>query len=573
MPQTVRRAASFWASASIFTKIASLITVSAAVVCIALFSLLNREKIKLAESGLRDLATEVTRQNAAAISGAVRFRKADDVETTLTAMIDSVGARGLGAAAFSADGTALVTKGSMADDRALAQRAMSEGAVMWSSDGLRIASPIVSSQGGAPVGALVTAWTLDPIKADLRRSLASDIAISAALLAFMIVGSLMILRRAVTQPLEDVRKSLRDVASGAYDGPLLHLERGDEIGQFCRDLSELRERLTDAKHADAAREAARSEQDAVVKTLSQCLARCAEGDFTTRISTPFPDDYEALRHDVNQTADALSDVLGGVTDLSLQIRDGVATLSSDASDLSRRSESQAATLEETAAALEQLTQSVRHTASGAREISRVADDARTEAEVSGRIVRETFDAMGQIETSSSQIAKIIGVIEDIAFQTNLLALNAGVEAARAGEAGLGFAVVASEVRALAQRSSDAAKEIKTLISSSTQHVSDGAALVSQAGDALTSIVDRVNDIAGEIAKMAATVEEQSAGIGEINSGVSHLDQLTQQNAGMAGQTADASQFLRKNAEELGQMVARFSLATSSAEVERTRRAG
>ena len=561
MPQSVRHVTQRITSASVFAKVAGLIAVSTAVVCVALMLLQARQSSRLAEDGLRDLATEITRQNADALSGAIRFRKVEDIDAKLTAIIEGVGPRGLGAVAFTADGEVLVETDARANDLALAREAISANAVVWSDTGLTLAAPVRASQGDAVVGALVTAWTLAPITADLNRRRLVDAAMSGALMLLMIGGSLMLLRRGVTQPLEAVGASLRNVAHGQYDGQMLYLDRSDEIGQFCRDLAELRERLTDARHAEAAREASRNQQDTVVKTVSQSLARYADGDFTTRITEPFPEEYEALRQNVNQTADALSDALRSVTDLSLGIRDGLAHLSSDAGDLSRRSESQAATLEETAAALEELTQSVRHSASSAREISSVANHAREEAEASGRVVRETFDAMGQIENSSAQISQIIGVIEDIAFQTNLLALNAGVEAARAGEAGLGFAVVASEVRALAQRSFEAAKEIKTLITDSTEHVANGSNLVSQAGDALSSIADRVNDIALEISKMASTVEDQSSGIGEINSGVSHLDQLTQQNAAMAGQTSDASHRLRSNAEELGQLVARFALAS------------
>ena len=172
---------------------------------------------------------------------------------------------------------------------------------------------------------------------------------------------------------------------------------------------------------------------------------------------------------------------------------------------------------------------------------------------------DTISAMTQIENSSAQIAQMIGVIGDIAFQTNLLALNAGAEAARASEADCGFAIVASQVRALAKRSSEAAKKIKTLITDSTQHVSDRSALVAKAGEALTSIVDCVGSIAAWVTQVTTAVEEQSTGIGEINTGVSHLDQMTQQNAAMAGQTSGASHALREDAADLGRMVARFTL--------------
>ncbi|MBC7477338.1 MAG: hypothetical protein H7317_04495, partial [Pseudorhodobacter sp.] len=234
-------------------------------------------------------------------------------------------------------------------------------------------------------------------------------------------------------------------------------------------------------------------------------------------------------------------------------------ISQSSEDLSRRTENQAATLEETAASLDELTASIRTAAESAREVEGIVRSARHEAEESGLVVQGAVKAMTEIEHSSDQISQIIGVIDDIAFQTNLLALNAGVEAARAGEAGKGFAVVASEVRALAQRSSAAAREIKTLISASTQHVGRGVEQVGRAGTALENIVARVSHISTLVSNIASAAAEQSTGLAEINLGVTQLDQVTQQNAAMVEQSTAASQSLNQEAASLAELVAHFTV--------------
>jgi methyl-accepting chemotaxis protein len=249
----------------------------------------------------------------------------------------------------------------------------------------------------------------------------------------------------------------------------------------------------------------------------------------------------------------------GVIENADLIQGEASEISSAADDLSARTERQAATLEQTASALDELTSSVKSAAEGAAHANSLVDTARENAEASGDVVREAVDAMGEIEASSQQISKITGVIDEIAFQTNLLALNAGVEAARAGEAGRGFAVVASEVRALAQRSSDAAKEIAGLISSSSTHVKRGVGLVGQAGDALGGIEKSVADIHNFVAEIAVSARQQSSGLAEINIAVTKLDQVTQQNAAMFEQTTAASHSLTQEAETLSATVAQFHI--------------
>ena len=241
-------------------------------------------------------------------------------------------------------------------------------------------------------------------------------------------------------------------------------------------------------------------------------------------------------------------------------------LSSASSDLSQRTENQAATLEQSAAALEQLTSSVKLSARGAIDARKMTEDARQKAESSHEVVARAVDAMNGIESSSGKIANIISVIDDIAFQTNLLALNAGVEAARAGEAGKGFAVVALEVRNLARSCSVAASEIKDLISQSSVQVKRGVDLVAKTGEALQEIVHHVRQVADQVSVMATASSEQSVALAEINVGVLHLDQVAQKNAAMAEETTAAIQVLDADAAELTEVVLRFRYANAVARI-------
>lgn len=294
----------------------------------------------------------------------------------------------------------------------------------------------------------------------------------------------------------------------------------------------------------------RSDVATMSADLAEGLGTLRTGDFITQIVAPFPEDFEHLRNSFNDTVTHFSSFSNDLKETSEGLQHSAGEITSASQDLSRRTEKQAATLEQTSAALEELTTSIRSVAEGARSVERTVSEAKEEADKSGTVVRNAVAAMTEIETSSEHISQIIGVIDDIAFQTNLLALNAGVEAARAGEAGKGFAVVASEVRALAQRSSDAAKEIKTLISGSTQQVEKGAELVGKTGEVLNSIVDRVGYISTLVSEIANGVSEQSAGLDEINIGVSQLEQVTQKNAAMVEETSAATQLLQNDASQI-----------------------
>jgi methyl-accepting chemotaxis protein len=296
-----------------------------------------------------------------------------------------------------------------------------------------------------------------------------------------------------------------------------------------------------------------------VEQIAVGLSRLAEGNLEHRIQTEFIPALEPLRVDFNASLEALEQSMSAVSGNTLAIRSGAGEISSAADDLSRRTEQQASSLEETAAALEEITVTVKKTAEGARHARDVVSTAKVDADKSGDVVREAMAAMTDIDKSSKQISEIIGVIDEIAFQTNLLALNAGVEAARAGDAGRGFAVVASEVRALAQRSAQAAKEIKGLISASTAQVAQGVRLVTRTGEALGRIVTQVVEINTVITDIAASAQEQSTGLQQVNTAVNEMDQVTQKNAAMVEEMTAAAHGLAGETEELGQLVARYQI--------------
>lgn len=317
--------------------------------------------------------------------------------------------------------------------------------------------------------------------------------------------------------------------------------------------------INDIKDAHAARASAENEQNQVVDALRIGLRKLSNGDLTALIKEPFAGSYEDLRVDYNQTVETLATAMREIAESAESIKNESGDISSTADGLSRRTENTAATLEQTAAALDELTSSVKVAAQGAAEADKAVREAKLNAEQSGEVVLETVSAMDLILESSERITSIIKVIDDIAFQTNLLALNAGVEAARAGDAGRGFAVVASEVRALAQRSSDAAREINELIAKSGGQVKRGVDLVGKTGGALQSIVASVSKISVLVSRIADSSQQQSLNLAEINQSVNQLDQSTQQNAARLEETTAASESLRKDAVALVQTVSHFRL--------------
>ncbi|ATQ69152.1 MULTISPECIES: methyl-accepting chemotaxis protein [Methylosinus] len=383
--------------------------------------------------------------------------------------------------------------------------------------------------------------------------------------------------RKIGRPILRLTAQMGEIAEGGCDIVVEGVARRDEVGAMARALdtfkrnalelraaeardAEQRRRTEEAEARRRAEQAAADhEREAALDAIGAGLAALADRNLTHRLASAVPAAYRRLQNDFNAAAAQLESALAHVAGGSEAIGSGASQIALAADDLARRTEQQAAALEETAAALEEITTTVRRSAEGAGHASAIVGSTKTEAERSGAIVRRAVDAMGRIEKSSGEIGQIIGVIDEIAFQTNLLALNAGVEAARAGDAGKGFAVVASEVRALAQRSAEAAREIKSLIATSTIEVGQGVDLVGETGRALDTIVAQVGEIDRVVTDIAVGAREQATSLAEVNTAVGQMDQSTQKNAAMVEETTAASHSLRRETEELARSVASFRL--------------
>ena len=410
---------------------------------------------------------------------------------------------------------------------------------------------------------------------DLNRSVNYTLLALSALMVLAVILGMYVAQKSIAAPLMRLHQRMTTLADGDTASDIECRERQDEIGQMASAVAVFRDNAVERVRLEAQAEADRTLSDSeraqrearqaaeaahlqqAIQAVGDGLKRLAEGDLVTRIDNRFVEHLDQLRQDFNNSLSKLNGTMQAVGANARAISAGAGEIRNAADELSKRTEQQAASVEETAAALEQITTTVKDAAKRTQEASELAAHTRADAERSGEVVRNAIEAMQKIEKSSSEISNIIGVIDDIAFQTNLLALNAGVEAARAGEAGKGFAVVAQEVRELAQRSANAAKEIKDLIATSETHVRTGVGLVSETGKALDTIVSGVQEITRHVHAIAEASREQSAGLQEINTAVNTMDHGTQQNAAMVEESTAASHSLATEAASLSSLLAQF----------------
>jgi methyl-accepting chemotaxis protein len=395
------------------------------------------------------------------------------------------------------------------------------------------------------------------------------------IMAAVILSLLIAVRLFIQKPIGSLLKEVGRLSEGGYEQPVVGQERKDEVGALAVSLDMFRHKLAEGRTiaadaerqrlageeqrnlTEAERHAVTETQRKVVLALGKGLQQLAEGNLSHRIEDEFPGSYAELRDHYNSAVDSLESTVQRLNITVDTLNAGTREISRSSDHLSKRTEQQAASLEETTAALGEIADKLNDSAGNAQLAAGKVKTACTEAERSGEVVQKAISAMEGIEDSSRKVSQIIGVIDEIAFQTNLLALNAGVEAARAGEAGKGFAVVAQEVRELAQRSAQAAREIKALISASNEQVGQGVTLVAETGLSLDRIAEQVQAIDALMQQISRATAEQASGLREINTAVNHMDQATQQNAAMVEETTAASAVLNGEANTLSQMVSRF----------------
>ena len=373
----------------------------------------------------------------------------------------------------------------------------------------------------------------------------------AELAVMMSVGAFVLYaKKAVCDPYVTTVVRMEGLAAGDLSSPIMFTDHSDCVGRLSRSMQVFKENAIAREKADASLRT-------VVSELTIGLENMNNGNLAFELSQPFEPELETLRKCFNQTIGQFAAVFAQAAKAADNVLTGASEIRTASDDLATRTEQQAASLEESAAAMREVTGMVQQTAQNAAEVGKQVGEAHSAATDGGAVVRRAVTAMDAIQKSSGEITNIIDVIDGIAFQTNLLALNAGVEAARAGDAGKGFAVVANEVRALAQRSADAAKDIKELITASTAGVSDGVALVDETGTVLLQISDRVAAINARVSEIASSAQAQALRLQQVNLAVNEMDKMTQQNAAMVEESNAAARSLAEEATDLSQVVQRF----------------
>jgi methyl-accepting chemotaxis protein len=448
-----------------------------------------------------------------------------------------------------------------------------------------------------------------------RASMALQMQIAIGVIAIMVLGFAFWIGRSISRPVTSITAVMDELARGNLEVAVPGADRGDELGAMAKSVLVFRDSARDRirleaeakeqqSRSAAEREAATAKvmnefdmavggivkaamagdfsqrvplagKDGVIRNLADALntmcdnlgkafddvvrmlSALSEGDLSKRITAEYQGAFATLKQNANMTAQRLAETVNGIKVAAHEVTGASAEIATSTTDLSQRTEEQAASLERTSAAMEEISVTVRKNADNAREASQRADQTRQVADRGGQVVSTAVEAMAKIEGSSRQMADIISVIDEIARQTNLLALNAAVEAARAGEAGRGFAVVATEVRSLAQRSSQAAKDISTLITNSSSQVKNGVELVNRAGSALNEIVESIKGVADIVADIATASAEQSTGLDQIKEALTQMDEVTQQNSALVEENAATAKTLADQSAVMGEQMGFF----------------
>ncbi|ANK13228.1 methyl-accepting chemotaxis protein [Erythrobacter neustonensis] len=389
----------------------------------------------------------------------------------------------------------------------------------------------------------------------MQQIIAPGTAVAIAAAAMLALTGVMLLAKAlITGPYVDTVVRMEKLATGDLTSPILFTEYRDCVGRMTKAMETFRANAIRVAEAEA------DQSGKVVAVLSDALDRLSQGDLTFRISGMADGEHRRLQDAFNTSVGKLEAMIGAVHATVGGVRTGSDEIRAASEDLALRNEQQAASLEETAASVGSTVGLTRQAAENASAARHAIAETHERAAQGGAVVGKAVAAMGAIEQSAREITQIIAVIDGIAFQTNLLALNAGVEAARAGEAGKGFAVVANEVRALAQRSAEAARDIKALIDKSTGHVGDGVSLVGETGTLLAEIVAQVGAVTGQVTAIAETAAAQASNLEQVNTAVGSIDRMTQQNAAMVEQATAATRSLSSEAARLGELVAQFRVS-------------
>lgn len=375
-------------------------------------------------------------------------------------------------------------------------------------------------------------------------------AASAALASLVGIMALAIAGERICRPYVNTVLRMEALAAGDTNSPIDYTDYQDCVGRMTKALESFRANIELIQDN-------RVTNDRIITALTDGINALQSNQFDHQIDVEFGEDHDQLRQDFNSALRSLSALVNSIRETADNVHCGAMEIRAASDDLSQRNEKQANVIEETSSSMNDVTSGIRENARSAAEVQRTIAGMLKEVTEGGEVVRKATDAMGNIEKSSNEITQIISVIDGIAFQTNLLALNAGVEAARAGDAGKGFAVVANEVRALAQRSADAARDIKDLITSSSAQVAGGVALVNETGTLLETILEQVGEANSKISVMAQSASEQSSTLDQVNTAVNGMDGMTRQNAAMVEETTAAIHHMAEEVDQLNKMLGKI----------------